>query len=482
MGFRRVLLVTPFSPGRFFGGIRPPVGMGYIEEYLASNGVTTSSCDMSAGLRFRHLHRKIAQFRPDLIGFTVMSYQFRHTYAVISRVKQSFPGILIVAGGPHVSAVEGSVLTQCPAIDLAVVGEGEEALLRVCRGEDHDAIGGLLYRGAGRIANGGPVHAIEDLNLLPFPRYPSYDLSIYPEIEISTSRGCPHPCIFCAVSTIMGKKIRYRSTSNVVDEIAYFYHTHGKRTFQVGDDNFLADRDRIIALCEEIVRRKFEGIILRCGQGIRGDLIERDVLEAMKRAGFRHLGIGVESGSDPVLASIRKGESVERIERGIALACELGFEVSLLFVLGTPGETVDDVEASIRLAEKYPVMKAFFFNLIPFPGTQLHRWVEERKAFLAPFDELINRRDELKLRSAPFFETAELNAADRRKAMRRTERVSKGIQVKAMERRLARWGSAGKIAAQAARFDFLERRAISIPIIRRILDRLIFRESGKERR
>jgi len=474
MTYLRVLLVTPYSPGRYFGGIRPPVGMGYIEEYLCSKGITTSAFDMNTGFRLRNLFKKIIEFRPEVIGFTVMSYQFRHTYTLISKIKERFPFIVIVVGGPHVSALEGKVLEECSSIDYAIAGEGEKSLYDLCAGTSLDKIGGLFYKSDNRIISGGPRNYIPDIEILPFPSYSSYDLKNYPEIEISTSRGCPHPCIFCSVSNIMGKKIRYRSVSNVLNEILFFYRHHGKRSFQIGDDNFLADKGRIIQLCEEIASQRLDGIILRCGQGIRGDLIDRESLTAMKKAGFRHLGIGVESGSNHVLTSIRKGETIQKIEQGIALACNMGFNVSLLFVVGSPGETLVDLERSILLARKYPVMKAFFFNLIPFPGTQLYDWATQNNAFAAPFNELINRKNELKLRSAPFFETKEMSLAEKVAAMHRTEKVSKEIQVRAMERKLSRWGIAGRIAAQSARFDILERLFISNPVLRKALDRLVF--------
>jgi radical SAM superfamily enzyme YgiQ (UPF0313 family) len=474
MNYSRVLLVTPYSPGRFFGGIRPPVGMGYIEEYIRSYGIITTACDMNAGYRLRHLVKIIDEFKPEIIGFTVMSYQFRHTYSLIRIIKERFPSIAIAAGGPHVSALEERVLLECSSIDYVIAGEGETSMLGLCTGAPPELVGGVFSRSNGRIISGGPRCYMSDLDILPFPTYSSYDLKKYPEIEISTSRGCPHPCIFCAVSTIMGEKIRSRSIHNVADEISFFHHRHGKRSFQIGDDNFLADKEKVVLLCEEIASRQLKGLILRCGQGIRGDLIDRESLTAMKKAGFRHLGIGVESGCDHVLSSIRKGETVQKIEQGIALACRMGFDVSLLFVIGAPGETPADLEQSILLAKKYPVMKAFFFNLIPFPGTQLFKWAEENNAFIAPFDDLINRRDELKLRSSPFFETKEMSLTERETAMWRTEKVSKEIQIRAMERKLSRWGIAGRIGAQSARFDILERFFIRNTVLRKALDRLVF--------
>jgi radical SAM superfamily enzyme YgiQ (UPF0313 family) len=194
----------------------------------------------------------------------------------------------------------------------------------------------------------------------------------------------------------------------------------------------------------------------------------------MKRAGFKQLGIGVESGSDRIMKVICKHLTVAQVDRAVELACKHGFDVTLLFIYGTPGETLEDVKQSIALAKRHPVMKAFFFNLVPFPGTALSEWVNQHAALLAPFDELFNRRDEWKLRSTPFFETPEMPRADRIKALRMTTKATRDIQVKTLERKLARWGPVGRLAAQAGRFNTLERLFVRHRVFRKILDRVMF--------
>lgn len=437
MRYSKVLFVTPSYPGRYFGGVRPPVGVGYVEEFIAANGVQTDALDMNIGNRKRHLIRAIRVFNPDLIGVTMMTYQYLNTYALISELKQLFPGIKIVIGGPHVSALEGEVMQQCPAVDYAIAGEGELPMRDLCLGSPLENIRGLYYRSGATVLSGGPREYVKDLDQFPFPRFASYPLAQYTnEVEISTSRGCPHQCIFCSVPNIMGRSIRYRSARLVGDELEYFWK-RGVRSFQIGDDNFLANRRRIMALMAEIESRALTGAVLRCGQGIRADLITREILTAMRRAGFKQLGIGVESGSDRILDIICKHLTVEQVDRAVGLACELGFDVTLLFVIGTPGETLADVKKSIDLAKRHPVMKAHFFNLVPFPGTALNDWVSENAALLGPYDDLFNRRDEWKLRAKPFFATPEMPTADRITAQRLTARASKEIQVRTLKRKLA---------------------------------------------
>ena len=152
----------------------------------------------------------------------------------------------------------------------------------------------------------------------------------------------------------------------------------------------------------------------------------------------------------------------------------MGFDVTLLFVIGTPGETLADIDKSIELARRHPVMKVFFFNLIPFPGTTLFEWVKEHGAMLGPESTVFNRIDEWKLRARPFFETPEMPEQERIIAQQRTARVSREIQVRTLERKLARWGPLGKLAAKAGRFNSMERLFVRNRRLRRVLDRLVF--------
>ncbi len=474
MRYARVLFVTPSYPGRHFGGYRPPVGIGYIEEFIASLGVATTALDLNAGFKERDLYRKIAEFKPDLIGFTMMTYQYMTTYRMIAGLRRLYKDIKLIVGGPHVSALEGEVMGQCPDVDYAVSGEGELPMRDLCLGAPLETIRGLYYRVNGEVRNGGPRYYVDNLDQFPFPRFGSYPLGQYTnEIEISTSRGCPHKCIFCSVPDHMGRRIRYRSARLVGDELEYFYR-RGVRAFQIGDDNFLANRRRVMELLPEIESRRLKGAVIRCGQGIRADLITEPILRAMKSAGFKQLGIGVESGSNRILDVICKHLTVEQVDRAVRMACELDFDVTLLFVYGTPGETLDDVKKSIELAQRHPVMKAYFFNLVPFPGTALNDWVNENAALLGNREDLFNRTDEWKLRAQPFFETPEMPLKDRIVARRLTGRASRQIQVRTLKRKLARWGPVGLLAAQAGNFNFLERLFIRNRRLRTLMDRLIF--------
>src|SRR5207253_10556531 len=135
----------PDVPGLYFSGIRQPVGISYIEEYVAAHGVETDTIDLNAGWRKDDLLKRIRRFQPSLVGFTMMTYQYLTTYNLIRELKARFPHVRFIIGGPHVSALEGEVLRQCPDLDYAVAGEGEIPARDLCLGVPIEQIAGLYY-------------------------------------------------------------------------------------------------------------------------------------------------------------------------------------------------------------------------------------------------------------------------------------------------------------------------------------------------
>lgn len=200
-----------------------------------------------------------------------------------------------------------------------------------------------------------------------------------------------------------------------------------------------------------------DDLVLKCPNGVRADAVDRNLLQRMKEAGFTQLSFGVEAGNNKVLRSIKKGETIEVMERSIKEACEIGFDVTLFFLVGSPGETPSDVEDSVALALKYPLYEAMFYNLIPFPGTELFEWVREKGLFLREPREYLNNASHWD--SEPVFETPEFSVEERREALIYTKRIRKLIKRKAFERKFMKLkiGFLGKIGARFMTLDRVDR-------------------------
>lgn len=471
MRFRKVLLVNPRISGSYMGPIRPPASLGYLAQSLGGHNIPYDIIDMNLGYGLKHLYKKIESLKPDLVGVTVWSYRYKDTYDLIRAVKNRYPQLSIVAGGPHISSLRMEALKVCNQIDFGVVLEGEDTLVELCQGAPLDGIKGLIYRKGEGLIYTGDRGFNAALDSLPFPRYDKFEIKKYflKEVLIISSRGCPFNCIFCPVNLAIGKKLRIRNANNVVDEIEYWYNM-GYRQFNIGDDNFTFFKDRVYEICEGIERRRLADLDIRCGNGIRADRVDRDLLKRMKEVGFSYLGLGVEGGNNRILQRLKKGESIEEIETTIKDACHLGYDVTLFFLAGSPGEGISDINDSVRLAERYPVIDARFYNIIPYPSTELFEWVDKNNLFLRKPEDYLNDTSAFSL--GPVFETPELSAGERVKVLKRLQKVEKRILRKGLKRKLRRYGLFGTLMALTSSFGFLHFIMRHNKIMRRIGERV----------
>ncbi|MBI4982298.1 MAG: radical SAM protein [Candidatus Omnitrophica bacterium] len=413
-----MMLLRPEYKQSHYEYVGLPTGLGYISESLAKNNIVQEVVDMLLGYDYACLKERIIVFKPDLIGINMMSFRFKDHYALLEKIKKDFPGVHIVAGGPHISSFREKALSESSAIDYGVVMEGEEALIELCRSDmEINSIKGILYRKEGTIIYTGDRPFRLDLDNVDFPRYQYFEINKYPKfISLVTSRGCPHSCIFCPVQLTIGKKLRVRSAGSVLNEVDYWYKK-GLRVFNIVDDNFAFNKKRVLEICAGIKEKGFKDLVLSCRNGIRADTVDREVLLAMREAGFNYLAFGVESASEKMLKIIKKGESLKDIEQAVKDACELGFMVTLFFIVGLPYETEQDVKESLRFAVKYPVFDVRFYNPMPFPGTELYQWVKSNGYFNKNTEDFLNASSHWVNR--PIFFTPELSNSKRIKLFKR---------------------------------------------------------------
>lgn len=426
----KILLLKPSFRGSHYGITAiPQQGLGYLSECLCQSNIDNRVVDMELGYDLSKLKMKIEEYKPDLIGISLWTFRYKETYRLINDLKKSFPKISILAGGPHLSTLRERVLEECLGIDYGIAGEGEKTLVEFCKGDIYlSEIKGMFYRDADRnIVYSGDRPYITNLDEIGFPKYERFELEKYSKaVSIVTSRGCPYRCIFCPIIYTSGGRYRARSARSVGDEIEY-WHKKGRREFIITDDNFTLIKDRVSEICGELERRELDGLIISLPNGIRADRVDRSLLSRMKEVGFKQIAFGVEGGNNRILKNLRKNEKIEQIEQAISDACELDYMVTLFFLLGSPGETEKDVYDSLRLALKYPVYDVRFYNLIPFPGTELFEWVKNNDYFLMGQDRFI---DEVLGNAShwvnePLFETPELSREKRKELYQKVNETVK---------------------------------------------------------
>jgi len=203
---------------------------------------------------------------------------------------------------------------------------------------------------------------------------------LYPYIDIISGRGCPNACIFCLWPQVMhGTRYRLRSAANVVDEIerdiALCPAVARTGEFFFEDDTFTVNKERAIAICEEIMRRNLKIIF---SVNARADNADRELFHMMKRAGCRELLVGFESGSQAVLNRMNKNVTLDVSRRLMEYAKEADLDVNGCFVIGLPGETKETARETIRFALSLGLTTAQFSGAVPFPGTSFYDTAKEK--------------------------------------------------------------------------------------------------------
>jgi radical SAM superfamily enzyme YgiQ (UPF0313 family) len=311
----------------------------------------------------------------DLVGLSVHCGNVVRTLQRAQEIKEAVPDLPLVVGGPQATANPGLFASK-PYFDAVVGGEGEKTTLEYLQASDKSKIKGLWLATGKEPFFTGERPWIADLDALPFPALEKVDLAKYdvllklkrPISNIMTSRGCPYNCVFCFCS--LGKRWRARSAENVVREIKWQAEKFGVRELCIFDDNFTFDIERAGRIAELIVEQGIE-VKLQFTNGVRVDRLTREVLAKLKRAGLWLIGIAPESGNAPSLVRMKKGFTLEQVERVTRWSKELGLFTHSYFMVGFPWEKVADIESTIRYALKLDTDVTQFTRVIPFPGTEL---------------------------------------------------------------------------------------------------------------
>lgn len=407
----------------------PHVGIAYLVAMLKQHNIRCEIIDMCLGYTYLQVLEFIEQYKPNLICITCFSYGHDKAYALIEKIRNkrfsSSTRAPIIIGGPHSSAIRSKILEETKA-DFAVVGEGEQTIIELINelrksNPCFENIEGLIWSQNSQIMENKQRPYLQELDNLPFPAYDDFEIERYichddRRLPIITSRGCPYQCNYCSVRLSMGNSFRARSPENVVDELEYWCKK-GWNKFDFNDDTFTLDMDRAASICELIKERKLD-IRFYLYNGIRANKVDESLLKSMKEAGCRFLAYGCESGNNAVLRAIKKGLRVEDVTNAVYMTKEVGIKQAVNFIIGHPTETYEKAMESIELAKELKCDFVNFYNLIPYPNTDLFKWIEksENARFVYPADVYLNK---LSYRDVtPVFETNEFLAEDRITALK----------------------------------------------------------------
>jgi radical SAM superfamily enzyme YgiQ (UPF0313 family) len=332
------------------------------------------------------------RFEPDVVGVSVrnidnsdvvaLQHYTPEAAAVVRELRAASPaGSHLVAGGAAFGVAPEALFTEL-GVDYAVAGDGERAsvalVAALAAGEEPRAIPGLVRRGEAAISFTPPGEDADLDSLPPLSLARWIDLKRYQRhgatVPVQTKRGCVYRCVYCTYRNVEGFGYRTRSPALVADEIAELRRDAGVRHVDFVDSTFNSPPGHAIEVCEEIERRRLA--VQLDTTNFTPATAPRELLSAMRAAGFRTLGITAESASDAVLDRLEKGftaakarEVAERVERA-------GIRTLWIFLVGGPGETPATLEETLsfaawRLGRGDAVYLTVGLRI--YPGTTLHR-------------------------------------------------------------------------------------------------------------
>jgi len=331
----------------------------------------------------------LEDFRPHLLGIRGFSSQ-ADEFPIVARIaKEVDRGCLVIAGGPHAST-NSPGLYEIADVDYVVPHEGEETLVEVVANlleqKAIGAISGLARRGPSGPLSNPARPQIQDLDALPFPDYDLIDLDAYQDrvtmtaflprerfTSLFTSRGCYYRCSYC--HTNFGKKMRYRSPENVLDEMERLIEERGVREFQIIDDIFNADRERALAIFDGIVKRNWR-ISLAFPNGLRADRMDEEFIQAAKEAGTYYWALAVETASPRLQKQIYKFNKLDKVFDAIALSDRHGVFTCTFNMLGFPTETEMEMHATLDYNLRSAAHVTHFFVVTPYEGTTMNKELE----------------------------------------------------------------------------------------------------------
>jgi radical SAM superfamily enzyme YgiQ (UPF0313 family) len=374
-----------------------PYGLATVASTLMEQGFDVEIFDINA---LRPSKDQIVETLKDMhwniVGVSGLITTMEFQKWLEAELKVMNPEAPVVSGG--------GLATSCPEllfeetqVDIAVIGEGEQTMLDLCRAiearVDLNGIFGIHFRQNNRIIQNEPCRNVQNLDEIPFPAWNLLPMDIYLKnpiwgdvasnssgfrkdikvtrsMNIISSRGCPFSCNYCY--HLFGRsKYRFRSAQNVIDEIEILVDRYGVDFIGFVDDNMMASEKRLLKFCDLMEKKRFP---LTWGCHGRVTSAKPDLLSRMAEVGCVWIGYGIESGSQKILDAMNKRATVEQARQAIIRTRNVGIYPNTTFIFGYPGETLESIQETIDFKREMGIECGSFFAT-PYPGAPLYKQI-----------------------------------------------------------------------------------------------------------
>ena len=327
----------------------------------------------------------------DIYGISVYTPQHTTALRVASYLKKNTNAI-IIAGGHHVTALQEKYIKNSQ-FDILVLGEGEQTLLEISQNIPLDKIKGIIYQKDGKIFKTPQRERIEDISIIPLPRFDHFDISLYKgnqidnsfHIGVVTSRGCYFKCSFCSSRFFWKQKVTWYPGEMIIEYLNYL-KSIGIYSIEFMDDN-LVIHPEFEKIC---IHLKNNNIKWTCMA--RSDCINEKKARIIGDCLCSGVSLGIESGSDNVLKKMEKRLKVKDHIKAIKLLKKHNVTVKALMIAGFPGETSEDALQTEHFIKTQPIDLFSFCSFVPFPGTPVWNYPDKYNAKIdksIPFEEYV---------------------------------------------------------------------------------------------
>jgi len=344
----------------------PRVGIATMGAVLNNIGY---ACDLWIKPMSVQEEEQLRQY--DIVGIGSLSNTIANAYRLADSLKQS--NTTVIMGGPHVTFMPEEALDHC---DYVVIGEGDATLpdliMKLEKKETPDKIPGLAFR-----LSGNDIHYTGKADVVDYANLPSPDFSLSPQVTndnippiITTSRGCPHDCSFCSVTSVFGRRYRFKHNQQVIDELRPILN----RSICFGDDNFCANSKRTKSLLRDMIAQN--AVPLRwAGQMCVKDASNNELLDLMQETRCRIVYVGIESVNPGTLEKYGKAHELDAIKNCVDNLHRHNIGIHGMFVVDSK-DSVETAREIVDYAIETDIDTIQICSLTPFPGTAAY---EENK-------------------------------------------------------------------------------------------------------
>ena len=319
-----------------------PMGIAYISSYLQQNGVETFLWDGTFD-PVESLGQLIEYIEPDILCFSALSPDYTYV-KMLAHEARRHTDVPFVIGGYHATFQPEEVYAS-GLFDVVIVGEAEITLLGFIGGLNEGIIKGIL----------------PDVKTLPWPDHEMFKRHFSKQLNwesgkhetsgvFLTARGCPFKCTYCSCDALSklypGKITRFREIDDVIEEISVISQKYEMDTIWITDETFTLKKSRVMEFCRKYANR----VRIPFSIETRPDMVDEDILTALKIAGCTTVRMGIESGVDRIRNGLyNRNTSREKIIATFTTAKKVGLKTSSFNICGAPTETIEDVRATISL-------------------------------------------------------------------------------------------------------------------------------------